>query len=266
MEEIDIAVAGGKLRVLSWPGDGPTVLAAHGITANALSWACVARELRGRVHLIAPDLRGRAGSAHLPRPFGMAAHAADLREVSDHFGVTRPALVGHSLGAFVVAATAARYQVGPVLMVDGGIPLPVPPDIDVDVALHAIIGTAMRRLSMTFPDADAYLGYFRDNPALGHYWTAGLEAYILRDFTGSGSSCNPDAIRTDARDMLTCPAPAPHPLLWAPRGLRDEPRGIYQQEHLTGVDAELIPDVNHYTILEGAGAARVAQRIISLVS
>jgi hypothetical protein len=47
MEEIDVPVAGGDLRVLSWDGEGdgngdgdaPTVLAAHGVTANALSWA-----------------------------------------------------------------------------------------------------------------------------------------------------------------------------------------------------------------------------------
>ncbi|GAA0464264.1 hypothetical protein Aca07nite_25990 [Actinoplanes capillaceus] len=266
MEEIDIAVTGGKLRVVSWPGDGPVVLAVHGITANALSWTSVARELRGRVRLIAPDLRGRAGSAHLPGPFGMAAHITDLIAVSEYFGVERPALVGHSMGAFVVAVTAAAHDVGPVLMVDGGIALPVPPGIDIDTALHAVIGPAMRRLSMTFDDETAYLDYFRQNPALGDHWTPDLAAYIRRDFTGTGSSCNIDAIRADAHDMLTNPIPAPHPLLWAPRGLMDEPRGLYQHDQLTGVDAELIPDVNHYTILQGAGARRVADRIISLTA
>ncbi|MEU4427571.1 alpha/beta hydrolase [Actinoplanes sp. NPDC024001] len=265
MEEIDIAVAGGKLRALSWPAGGPLVLAAHGITANALSWAPVARALRGRAHLVALDLRGRAGSAHLPGPYGMSAHADDLIAVADHFGVRTPALVGHSMGAFVVAATAARHpgRVGPVLMVDGGVALPVPADVDVDAALHAIIGPAMRRLSMTFASPAEYLDYFRANPALGRYWTPELEAYVLRDFTGTGSSCNLDAIRADAADMLTNPVPAPYPMLWAPRGLMDEDRGLYTAGRLAGVDAELIPDVNHYTILQ---APRVAERIVTLLS
>ncbi|WP_328469805.1 alpha/beta hydrolase [Actinoplanes sp. NBC_00393] len=264
MEEIDIKVAGGKLRVLSWPADGPVVLAAHGITANGLSWAAVARELRGRVHLIAPDLRGRAGSAHLPGPFGMSAHADDLVAVADHFGVERAPLVGHSMGAFVVAATAARHpeRVGPVLMVDGGVALPVPPGIDVDAALLAVIGPAMTRLSMTFASPDAYLDYFRANPALGRYWTPDFAAYVLRDFTGTGSSCNIEAIRADAADMLTKPVPAPYPLLWAPRGLMDEDRGLYTADQLTGVDHELVPDVNHYTIMQ---APRVAERIVTLL-
>ncbi|PRX19012.1 alpha/beta fold hydrolase [Actinoplanes italicus] len=268
MLEIDIPVAGGSLRALSWPGDGPVVIAAHGITANALAWAGVAAALRGRVHLVAPDLRGRAGSAHLPGPFGMAAHAGDILAVARHFATGSPILVGHSMGAFVVAATAARHpgQVGPVLMVDGGVALPVPPGFDVDAVLHAVIGPAMARLSMTFDSAGEYIAYFRKNPALDRYWSPMLEAYILRDFTGTGSSCNIDAIRGDATDMLTDPPPALFPLLWAPRGLMDEEPGLYRAEQLTGVDAELVPDVNHYTILDGTGAARVAERIVSLAS
>ncbi|BCJ44533.1 hypothetical protein GCM10010168_13460 [Actinoplanes ianthinogenes] len=267
MEEIDVAVAGGSLRVLSWPADGPVVIAAHGITANALSWAAVARELAGKVHLVAPDLRGRAFSAGLPGPYGMSTHADDLIAVATHFGVEKAPLAGHSMGGFVVAATAARHpdRVGPVLMVDGGISLGVPAGIDVDVALEAVIGPAMRRLSMTFASAEEYLDYFRQNPALGRYWCPDLEAYILRDFTGSGSTCNLEAIRGDAADMLRNPPPAPFPLLWAPRGLMDEETGLYRAEQLTGVDAEPVPDVNHYTILLGAGAEHVAARILTMI-
>jgi pimeloyl-ACP methyl ester carboxylesterase len=263
VQEIDVAVRGGSLRVLAWPGRSPLVIAAHGITANALSWAAVARELGGRVRLIAPDLRGRAGSASLPGPFGMAAHAADLIAVADHFGAAKVALAGHSMGGFVVTETAARYptRVSSVLLIDGGLALPQPDGVDVDAALLATIGPAMRRLSMTFPTPDEYLSYFRSNPALGRAWNAEIADYVLRDYTGTGSSCNIDAIRADARDMLTTPAPAEFPLLAAPRGLQDEPTGMYPLSLLRAAGAEMVPDVNHYTILLGTGAARVAQRI-----
>jgi pimeloyl-ACP methyl ester carboxylesterase len=242
VEEIDVSVRGGSLRVLAWPGDGPLVIAAHGITANALSWVAVARELAGRVRLIAPDLRGRARSASLPGPFGMAAHAADLIAVADHFGAAKVALAGHSMGGFVVTETAARYpaRVSSVLLIDGGVPLPLPSDVDVDAALLATIGPAMRRLSMTFPTADEYLAYFRANPALGSSWNSDISDYVLRDYTGTGSSCNIDAIRADARDMLT---------------------RMYPLSLLRAAGAEMVPDVNHYTILLGNGAAHVAKRI-----
>lgn len=260
MEEIDVAVAGGALRVLAWPGDGPVVIAVHGITANALSWAAVARALDGRVKLVAPDLRGRAGSAHLPGPYGMAVHAADMVAVADHFGADAVALAGHSMGGFVATETAARYpaRVGSVLLIDGGVPLPLPPGIDVDAALHATIGPAMRRLAMTFASAEDYLDYFRANPALGRYWTPDIAAYVRRDFTGRGSSCNLDAVRADAHDMLTAPAAYEYRILFASRGLQDESTGMYPNP--TG--GEIVPDVNHYTILLGAGADRVAKAIV----
>jgi pimeloyl-ACP methyl ester carboxylesterase len=266
VDEFDVPVDGGNLRVLAWPGDGPTVIAVHGITANALSWGAVARALAGRVRLVAPDLRGRAGSAHLPGPYGMAAHAADVIAVADHLGLATVPLVGHSMGGFVATETAARYpsRVSSVLLVDGGVPLAMPPGVDVDAALHATIGPAMQRLSMTFPTAEDYLAFFRAHPALGRYWTPEMSAYVLRDYTGSGSSCIIDAIRADARDMLGAPAPSDFPLLWAPRGLQDEDRGLYDPSQLAGVDAELVPDVNHYTILLGGGAQRVGERIHTL--
>jgi pimeloyl-ACP methyl ester carboxylesterase len=267
MDEFEVAVAGGNLRVVSWPGDGPTVIAVHGITANALTWAPVARALAGRVRLVAPDLRGRAGSAHLPGPYGMAAHEGDMIALMDHLGVSRAMLVGHSMGGFVVTGTAARHpeRVAAALLVDGGVPLAVGPVTDVDATLHATIGPAMRRLSMTFATAEEYLRFFAGNPALGRYWTADVEGYVRRDYTGSGSSCVLEAIRADATDMLTRPAPSGFPILWAPRGMQDEERGLYAPEQLAGRDATLVPDVNHYTILLGAaGAAAVAEHILDI--
>jgi pimeloyl-ACP methyl ester carboxylesterase len=140
----------------------------------------------------------------------MAAHAADMVAVADHLGLDRVALAGHSMGGFVVTETAARYpsRVSSVLLIDGGLPLPVPDGIAVDDALHAIIGPAMTRLSMTFDSLDSYYDYFRANPALGRNWGPEVEAYVARDFTGSGSSCRLEAVRADTRDMLTAAAPA----------------------------------------------------------
>lgn len=286
MDEFDVPVSGGLLRVCRWPGDGPVVLAAHGITANALAFAPLAEALAGRVQLVAPDLRGRARSGALPGPYGMAAHVGDLIAVAAHLGLDRVPLVGHSMGGFVVAATAAAHpdRVGGVLLVDGGVALPVPAEADVDQVLMAVIGPAMRRLDMTLTDADSYVDFFRAHPALRDGWSPAVAAYVLRDLVGEPpamrSSCAIDAVRADATDTLidrvTVAAvhelPGPARLMWAPRGLQNEDQGLYDEGRLAAaaldparITVERVPDVNHYTILfDTRATGLIADRLVEL--
>src|SRR6266487_5585921 len=103
----------GDLLVHVWRGtepDAPVAIAAHGITANGLSWARVADLLDGRVTLIAPDLRGRAGSRDAPGPYGIARHADDLAAILEELGVPEAVYVGHSMGGWIAAVAAVRSE------------------------------------------------------------------------------------------------------------------------------------------------------------
>ncbi|MFD0330348.1 alpha/beta fold hydrolase [Streptacidiphilus monticola] len=205
-EELRIPVAGGQLTVLRWaasdPG-APVVLALHGITANALAWLPVARALAGRATLLAPDLRGRAGSAGLPGPYGIEQHVADVAAVAQELALAPVRLTGHSMGAFVAARTLAVHPqlAESVLLIDGGVGFPAPTHLSPDDLLTAVIGPAMTRLAMTFENADAYRAFWQAHPALGPWWSADLETYVQRDLVGEEprlrSSCVPDAIRAD---------------------------------------------------------------------
>ncbi|MEU6014402.1 alpha/beta hydrolase [Streptomyces sp. NPDC047515] len=287
-EEIQVPVTGGELTVLRWPaGDpgAPTVVALHGITANALSWAAVARRLAGRLTLIAPDLRGRAGSSALPGPYGIAAHADDAAALAGALGLDRVVLAGHSMGAFVAALAAVRHpeRFGPLLLVDGGIGFPAPTHLSPDELMTAVIGPAMDRLSMTFPDRAAYRSFWQAHPAFAGAWSAEVDAYIQRDLTGDEpamrSTCRIEAVRTDGinlfdEEVLTAVRrlPAPATLLWAQRGLMDEEQGLYDETRLAAAglgETEVTPvpvrDVNHYTLLTGdRGADEIARRLPAL--
>ncbi|GAA2986788.1 alpha/beta hydrolase [Streptomyces fulvorobeus] len=286
-EETRVPVTGGRLTVLRWPAHetgAPVVVALHGITANALSWGRVARALAGRVTLVAPDLRGRAASAGLPGPYGIAAHADDVAAVAGSLGQGRVVLAGHSMGAFVAALAAVRHpeRFGPLLLVDGGVGFPAPTGLSPDALLSAVIGPAMDRLSMTFADRAAYRSFWQAHPAFAGSWSPEVEAYIQRDLTGEEpvlrSTCRIEAVRADgtglfAPDVLSAVRnlPVPATLLWAERGLMDEPQGLYDESRLraAALPAEAvrtvrIADVNHYTVLTGdRGAQEIAHRLLA---
>ncbi len=272
-EQIAVPVRGGDLAVLRWPGDtpdAPVVVLVHGITGNALSWARVAASLAGERTVLAPDLRGRAASSGLPGPYGMAAHAEDVLALLDGLGVRQAVLAGHSMGGFVVAVAAAgvaRDRVRGVVMVDGGLPFPDPPGADVQAKLSAVLGPALQRLALTFPDLAAVRAFWAQHPAVGPWVDVpSVAAYLARDVVpadgGLRSACVPEAIATDGGEFLTdervfgatAHLPVPATLLWAPRGLQDQTPGIYDEQRLagperSGVTVRLVPDTNHYSIL-----------------
>ena len=272
----------------------PVVLAVHGITANGLSWLCVAEELfrrrgPGSVRFLAPDLRGRACSRYAPSPYGLTTHADDVLAIADVFG-TRPVLVGHSMGAFVTALASSRApeRVAGSVLVDGGFAFPPPAEFDIDAALTAVIGPAMTRLSMRFASPDAYLDFWRAHPALGPALdgpqSPEVRQYVLHDLiqTDEGdwvSSCVLEAIRADGADVLAHPethagaakavaSGVSTEFLWAARGLQNEAQGLYDERRIAALSlpadirVTAIEDVNHYTaVFAPAGTAAVVDAI-----
>lgn len=285
--ELDVPVAGGELRVglAGPPGGAPIVLAVHGITGSHRSWLAVARHLGQDVTLLAPDLRGRGGSSELPGPYGLAAHLDDLVAVLDHAGATSVVLAGHSMGGYVVARLAAAHpgRVSAVLLVDGGLPLPIPPDMDPDMILEAVLGPALARLGMTFPDQEAYRDFWRRHPAFAGpgVWSEDIVDYVDYDLTGTEpelrSRVSEPAVRADGRDLLDYDAArrallalaCPTVLVRAPRGLQDESRPLLPEELVAAVKQDMphledvvVPDTNHYLlVMAEREAAAVAEQV-----
>lgn len=179
-------VDGGVMRGLEWqaPAGSGVVLAAHGITANSTSWALTADRLPG-FRILAPDLRGRGRSNHLPGPWSLARHADDLARVLDEEGIDRVVFAGHSMGAFVGMRFAQRHadRLDGLVLVDGGLPTPpVAPLPDGSLpSPEALLGPAVKRLSLTFGSREEYRDFWREHPAFGPWWNAAIEAYVDAD-------------------------------------------------------------------------------------
>ena len=283
-EAFDVPVEGGDLRIGIW-GSGTPVFAAHGITANHLMWAEVARLLEDDVQIIAPDLRGRGDSAALPGPFGMAAHVRDASAVLDHLEIDKAHVIGGSMGGYVAVLFAATHpdRTRSVGLADGGVALPVPEGIDPEEMMKATLGPSLERLDMVFDDVDAYLEFWKAHPALGSVWGPVVEAFAKYDTqpTDDGkvrSKVNKEAIIADGRDLLVntdvhdciSSIDAPVWLLRSPRGVLDQPVPLISDEilemwrgdRLPQLDDKMLDDLNHWTLfLSQRGASAIAEKV-----
>ncbi len=258
------------------------VLAAHGITASGMAFGAIARHLPPDWSLIALDLRGRGESRDQPGPFGIDRHATDVCAAAERL---KPSvLIGHSMGAYIaLRAAVAEPELFPrVVLIDGGVPLPVPEGVDPDAVLQATLGPALARLSQTFPTEESYVDFFRAHPALASHWSDDIERYVRYDITGVPgafrSKASPEAVAQDGRDLVVNAASfgddlvrveVPTLLLYATLGMLGEAPGMLPEPivhewvgRAANVTAELVPGANHYTILHDASAAAmVADRV-----
>ena len=273
-----VPVAGGDLAVFRF-GDvsGEPVLLVHGVTSSNRAFQIFADELiaRGKSPY-AVDLRGRGDSNALPGPFGMEQHAKDMAEVIKYFNWSKPDVIGHSMGGFVVAALIGLFPelLGQVVFADGGIPLPLPPGMSVDQVMPLILGPALARLAMNFESKEAYREYWKPQPAFSRGWSKVMDEYVDYDLRDGKPSTNPKAVEEDSRDLFNDDLierslknlPQECLFIRAPRGLQNEEGGLYPLPILEmalpkypKLNLVNLEDLNHYEMfLTVVGCEKVA--------
>lgn len=286
--KFSVPVAGGDLAVFQYgAAGGKPALLIHGVTSSNRAWQWFAAVLVPRGYtLYAVDLRGRGDSNALPGPFGFGVHAQDMLAVVDYLGLETVDVIGHSMGAFVAVALlgTAPKRVALTVLIDGGIPLPLPEGFTVAQVLPYILGPALARLSMTFDSQQAYREYWKIHPAFVDGWNAGLDEYVDYDLRGTAptlsASSNARAVEEDSEDLFTSDLITTTLekltedvlMVRAVRGLQNEETPLYPEDVLKAtlpkyphIRLTTVADVNHYGILlSQRGAAECANLIYGI--
>lgn len=99
---------GITLRYLRTGGSGPALVLLHGLMGSGACWTHLARTLEGEFDLVMPDARGHGGSSAPPHGYRYEDHADDVVGLIRRLGLSRPVLLGHSMGGMTAALVASR--------------------------------------------------------------------------------------------------------------------------------------------------------------
>jgi len=123
-----LPISGGQIAYHRTCGDGPALVLSHGLTDNGLCWSRLAAALSPDFDVIMLDARGHGGSSRMI-PGELHDPAADIADAIEALGLTRPIVMGHSVGARSTARYAGTWpdRVARVILEDPPLlPLPDP--------------------------------------------------------------------------------------------------------------------------------------------
>lgn len=105
-------------------GAGSPLVFLHGVLGSHKVWADLERNLAHDHLMIAPDLFGHGASDKRTGDYSVAAHAATVRDLLDHLGLSTVTLIGHSLGGGIALEFVYLFPArvtGLVLVASGGL-------------------------------------------------------------------------------------------------------------------------------------------------
>ena len=262
---------GVKINLATWEGKAGPLLCIHGITANCRCWDVLAASLTPDYRVIAMDLRGRGQSDKPSAGYSLDFHLRDIESVLDNLEIDRTVIMGHSLGAFIGLAFAARYpqRLDRLILVDGGGDLSAE---QFDKVFEGI-KPALNRLGQLFPSAEAYLDKMKQAPYI-HPWTPAVETYYRYEIEevegGVRTNIDPAHIQEEADNIRKVDCAPFYPQLQCKVLILRAPNGLFSMDDLLLPESVInkmtaeIPDVrrfdvegtNHYGIVMQQHKAR----------
>ncbi|MGH1502364.1 MAG: alpha/beta fold hydrolase [Acidimicrobiales bacterium] len=165
-EQRSVEVDGCDINFLQWgaPSDEGLVFV-HGGGAHAHWWTHIAGAFSAHARCVALDLSGHGDSGRR-NDYSLDHWTDEVAAVANAAGITRPVIVGHSMGGFVTIATAARHPEVPsaIVIVDSPVFDTEPEVTEARKRAQAPAGPAP-----IHPDLDAVVGRYRTIPPQARY-------------------------------------------------------------------------------------------------
>jgi pimeloyl-ACP methyl ester carboxylesterase len=242
----------GERKLACWVNDGgfradrKTLVFIHGSGGNHTDWIRQFTPLQNMFNIAAMDLPGH-GQSDGPGEQDVSPYVAWVKKLLEGFGIEKPVLIGHSLGAAICLSFAIRHGdlAAAVVPVGGGVRMPVNPIILEGLKMDpaAIIGLAAK-FSIAKENRERLSGFItenlsRANPGIiyGDFF-----ACSKLDITEAVAEIRiPALILCGADDKMTPPA-----------------LSEYLRDHIPGAGLALIPGAGHFVMLENPEAFNAA--------
>lgn len=99
---------GIRIHYLRTGGAKPPVVLLHGLMGSGACWTPLARALEDEFDVVMPDARGHGGSSAPQHGYRYDDHASDVVGLIRALALSRPVLLGHSMGGMTAAVAASR--------------------------------------------------------------------------------------------------------------------------------------------------------------
>jgi len=99
---------GIRIHYLRTGGGKPPVVLLHGLLGSGGCWTPLARALEGEFDVVMPDARGHGGSSAPLHGYRYDDLASDVVGLIRGLSLSRPVLLGHSMGGMTAAVVASR--------------------------------------------------------------------------------------------------------------------------------------------------------------
>lgn len=140
-----------RIHYLRTGGPKPPVVLLHGLMGSGACWTPLARALEADFDVVMPDARGHGDSSSPDHGYRYDDHAGDVEGLVRGLELSRPVLVGHSMGGMTAALVASRDagDVRGLVLVD---PTFLSPERQREVQESDVAGQHLRVLGLSQSD------------------------------------------------------------------------------------------------------------------